>query len=101
MQDIFNLLPNTNTADLAKAFAVQTNDMMVVVYLSALIRSVIALHNLVNNRSAPLRGAQRFTISALQTAHARLGSPLPNSSRRARTHQPFVARAGWRIELGK
>jgi len=50
MQDIFNLLPNTNTADLAKAFAVQTNDMMVVVYLSALIRSVIALHNLVNNR---------------------------------------------------
>ena len=54
MQDIFNLLPNTNTADLAKSFAVQTNDMMVVVYLSALIRSVIALHNLVNNRSAPL-----------------------------------------------
>ena len=50
MQDIFNLLPNTNTADLAKAFAVQTNDMMVVVYLSSLIRSVIALHNLVNNR---------------------------------------------------
>ena len=50
MQDIFNLLPNTNTADLAKAFAVQTNDMMVVVYLSALIRSVIALHNLINNK---------------------------------------------------
>ena len=53
LQDIFNLLPNTSTAALAKAFAVQTNDMMVVVYLSALIRSVIALHNLVNNRSAP------------------------------------------------
>ena len=58
MQDIFNLLPNTNTADLAKAFAVQTNDMMVVVYLSALIRSVIALHNLVNNRCATYRTGQ-------------------------------------------
>jgi hypothetical protein len=58
MQDIFNLLPNTNTADLAKAFAVQTNDMMVVVYLSALIRSVIALHNLVNNRYATYRTGQ-------------------------------------------
>ena len=58
MQDIFNLLPNTNTADLAKAFAVQTNDMMVVVYPSALIRSVIALHNLVNNRYATYRTGQ-------------------------------------------
>ena len=61
MQDIFNLLPNTNTADLAKAFAVQTNDMMVVVYLSALIRSVIALHNLVNNRYATYRTGQDRT----------------------------------------
>ena len=50
MQDIFNLLPNTNTADLPQAFAVTTNDMMVVVYLSSLIRAVIALHNLVNNK---------------------------------------------------
>ena len=50
MQDIFNLLPNTNTVDLPQAFAVTTNDMMVVVYLSSLIRAVIALHNLVNNK---------------------------------------------------
>ncbi|KAL2347674.1 hypothetical protein Fmac_001674 [Flemingia macrophylla] len=48
--DVFNLLPNLNVADLIKAFAVKTNDMMLVIYLSSLIRSVIALHNLINNK---------------------------------------------------
>ncbi|KAL2321911.1 hypothetical protein Fmac_026290 [Flemingia macrophylla] len=47
---MFNLLPNLNVADLIKAFAVKTNDMMLVIYLSSLIRSVIALHNLINNK---------------------------------------------------
>ncbi|MFQ6648327.1 hypothetical protein Gotur_021169 [Gossypium turneri] len=50
LQDVFNLLPNLNVNDLIKAFAVQTNDMMLVIYLSSLIRSVIALHNLINNK---------------------------------------------------
>ncbi|KAL2330421.1 hypothetical protein Fmac_018002 [Flemingia macrophylla] len=49
-KDVFNLLPNLNVADLIKAFAVKTNDMMLVIYLSSLIRSVIALHNLINNK---------------------------------------------------
>ncbi|RYR46222.1 hypothetical protein Ahy_A07g031978 isoform A [Arachis hypogaea] len=50
LQDVFNLLPNLNVNDLIKAFAVKTNDMMLVIYLSSLIRSVIALHNLINNK---------------------------------------------------
>ncbi|GJS57121.1 26S proteasome non-ATPase regulatory subunit 7 homolog A [Tanacetum coccineum] len=79
-RDIFNLLPNLNVAELVKAFAgiylteadrllemrtlafelviyllpvnfaVKTNDQMLVIYLSSLIRSVIALHNLINNK---------------------------------------------------
>ncbi|KAK6135820.1 hypothetical protein DH2020_030428 [Rehmannia glutinosa] len=48
--DVFNLLPNLNVSELVKAFAVKTNDMMLVIYLSSLIRSVIALHNLINNK---------------------------------------------------
>ncbi|XP_022747448.1 26S proteasome non-ATPase regulatory subunit 7 homolog A-like isoform X2 [Durio zibethinus] len=48
--DVFNLLPNLNVNELIKAFAVKTNDMMLVIYLSSLIRSVIALHNLINNK---------------------------------------------------
>merc|ERR1712088_91927 len=39
LQDIFNLLPNVNT-----------NDQMLVLYTSSLIRSIIALHNLINNK---------------------------------------------------
>lgn len=50
LQDIFNLLPNLNVAELSRSFAVESNDMMMVVYLASLIRSVIALHNLMLNR---------------------------------------------------
>ncbi|XP_038707776.1 26S proteasome non-ATPase regulatory subunit 7 homolog A-like isoform X1 [Tripterygium wilfordii] len=50
LQDVFNLLPNLNVAELVKAFSVKTNDMMLVTYLSSVIRSVIALHNLINNK---------------------------------------------------
>ncbi|KAH9624871.1 hypothetical protein KSS87_002569 [Heliosperma pusillum] len=50
LQDVFNLLPNLSVPELIKAFAVKTNDMMLVIYLSSLIRSVIALHNLINNK---------------------------------------------------
>ncbi|KAG2242229.1 hypothetical protein Bca52824_095930 [Brassica carinata] len=42
LQDVFNLLPNLNVNELVKAFSVKTNDMMLVIYLSSLIRSVIA-----------------------------------------------------------
>jgi len=50
LQTIMNLLPNLNTEDLVRSFIVKTNDMQMAVYLSSLIRSVIALHDLVNNR---------------------------------------------------
>lgn len=50
LQTILNLLPNLNTEDLVRAFIVKTNDMQMAIYLGALIRSVIALHDLVNNR---------------------------------------------------
>lgn len=50
LQTIMNLLPNLNTEDLVRSFIVKTNDMQMAIYLSALIRSVVALHDLVNNR---------------------------------------------------
>ena len=49
-QDIFNLLPNLNVGELSKSFSTKTNDMMLVIYLSSLIRSIIALHNLIDNK---------------------------------------------------
>jgi len=50
MQGILNLLPNLNVEELVRAMLVKTNDLHMVIYLSSLIRSVIALHDLVNNK---------------------------------------------------
>ncbi|KAI8805890.1 maintenance of mitochondrial structure and function-domain-containing protein [Cladochytrium replicatum] len=50
LQDIFNLLPNLRGTETTKAFSVKTNDEMLMIYLSSMIRSVIALHNLIRNK---------------------------------------------------
>ncbi|XP_046550530.1 26S proteasome non-ATPase regulatory subunit 7-like [Haliotis rubra] len=50
LQDIFNLLPDVNLQEFVKSMYVKTNDQMLVVYLASLIRSIIALHNLINNK---------------------------------------------------
>ena len=50
LQDVFNLLPNLNQERMVKAFNVQTNDNMAVIYLASMIRSIITLHNLINNK---------------------------------------------------
>ena len=50
MQGILNLLPNLNVDEMIRALLVKTNDMHMVIYLSSLIRSVVALHDLVNNK---------------------------------------------------
>eukprot|EP00455_Lapot_gusevi_P000527 TRINITY_DN1023_c0_g1_i1.p1 TRINITY_DN1023_c0_g1~~TRINITY_DN1023_c0_g1_i1.p1 ORF type:complete len:371 (-),score=144.56 TRINITY_DN1023_c0_g1_i1:200-1246(-) len=50
MQDIFNLIPNLRVEELVRSFAIKTNDHMLTIYLSSLIRSIISLHNLINNK---------------------------------------------------
>jgi len=52
LQDVFNLLPNLGIAEFTQSFAVKTNDQLLVVYLASLIRSVIALDNLISNKVA-------------------------------------------------
>jgi len=50
LQDIFNLLPDVTHPEFVKSMYVKTNDQMLVVYVTALTRSIIALHNLINNK---------------------------------------------------
>ena len=50
LQDIFNLLPNLNLEEFTRAFAVKTNDQMLIIYVTSIVRSVIALHNLIGNK---------------------------------------------------
>jgi 26S proteasome regulatory subunit N8 len=44
------LLPNLKVEETVKAFSVKTNDYMHMMYVSSLIRAIISLHELVNNR---------------------------------------------------
>jgi 26S proteasome regulatory subunit N8 len=50
LQEIFNLLPDQDSEELIRAFAMETNDMMLALYLGSMLRSTVALHNLINNK---------------------------------------------------
>jgi 26S proteasome regulatory subunit N8 len=50
LQNIMNLLPNLNVEELIKSMLVKTNDIHLVTYLSALVRSILALHDLFTNK---------------------------------------------------
>lgn len=67
LQDVFNLLPNlatpkttshvngvdkmqTENSDLARSMSVKTNDQLMTIYLSSLIRAITAFHDLIDNK---------------------------------------------------
>ena len=50
LQDIFNLLPDVTGIEFNQAMQQISNDQMLIVYLSSMIKSVIALHNLIDNK---------------------------------------------------
>jgi 26S proteasome regulatory subunit N8 len=50
IQDIFNRLPDTDSEEMIRAFAVGTNDMSLALYVGNLLRTTIALHNLINTK---------------------------------------------------
>lgn len=50
IQNIFNLSPNLSRREFVTAMTRNTNDNLLSVYMSSLIRSIIALHELINNK---------------------------------------------------
>lgn len=66
LQDVFNLLPNMaapsttprangteaqpHNSDLARAMSIKTNDQLMAIYLSSLIRAITAFHDLIDNK---------------------------------------------------
>jgi len=45
-----NLLPNMNSDELMRGLSAKNNDMLFVLYICSLSRSIISLHNLINNK---------------------------------------------------
>ncbi|KAJ9622367.1 proteasome regulatory particle subunit [Taxawa tesnikishii (nom. ined.)] len=67
LQDVFNLLPNLSTpkassatangatpvaenSELARAMSIKTNDQLMAIYLSSLVRAITAFHDLIENK---------------------------------------------------
>ena len=70
LQDVFNLLPNLSTprqpadghdagdgaeagdgdSELARALSIKTNDQLLAIYISSLIRAITAFHDLIDNK---------------------------------------------------
>ena len=67
LQDVLNLLPNVRVEEMAKSITTKTNDMMLPLYVSSIVRSVLALHNLVNNK---IENRERDANSGNATAAA-------------------------------
>merc|ERR1712002_838958 len=67
LQDIFNLVPDLTCESFVKSMNVNTNDQMLIMYAGSLIRSIIALHNLINNKIAN-KEAEKKETSTKKTA---------------------------------
>ncbi|KAJ6624050.1 maintenance of mitochondrial structure and function-domain-containing protein [Mycena sp. CBHHK59/15] len=65
LQDTFNLLPDLGDRMVQENFAASTNNALLVVYLSSLLRAVIALHMLVDNKMAITAGSTHSGIENL------------------------------------
>lgn len=50
IQEVINLLPDVTSPHFVEAHNVQTNDQLMCVYMGSLVRTVIALHNLIDNK---------------------------------------------------
>lgn len=50
IQDILNLCPDLQSKEMTDSLAITNNDNMLVIYLSSLIRSILALDDLINNK---------------------------------------------------
>ena len=44
------MLPNLKLEETVRNFSIKNNDYMYVIYVSALIRSILSLHDLINNK---------------------------------------------------
>ncbi|CAB3408503.1 unnamed protein product [Caenorhabditis bovis] len=50
VQEVLNLLPDVTHPDYVVSQNIQTNDQLMCVYMGSLVRSVVALHNLIDNK---------------------------------------------------
>lgn len=50
IQEIFNALPNASSEEFCRSLVTKNNDQNFVLYISSIVRAIISLHNLINNK---------------------------------------------------
>ncbi|KAL1840518.1 hypothetical protein VTJ49DRAFT_339 [Mycothermus thermophilus] len=93
LQDVFNLLPNLSTpkhgsgpgkgdTELSYAMSVKTNDQLMAIYLSSLIRAITAFHDLIENKIQNRQQAEEKEAAKKEEAgkegEKKEGSPAAN-----------------------
>jgi 26S proteasome regulatory subunit N8 len=94
LQDVFNLLPNLSTpkpgaagnkdSELNYAMSVKTNDQLMAIYLSSLIRAITAFHDLIENKiqnrqqQEEKEAAKKEAESGGKDGEKKEGSPAAN-----------------------
>ncbi|KAI8322333.1 hypothetical protein GQ54DRAFT_297451 [Martensiomyces pterosporus] len=88
LQDIFNLLPNLTIPDDASVFTAQTNDEYSLIYVSAMARSIIALHDLINNKLENREAEAANEAKDNSAKDAALDAAPSNSDKKAASTEP-------------
>ncbi|KAK5658603.1 hypothetical protein OQA88_1996 [Cercophora sp. LCS_1] len=100
LQDVFNLLPNLSTpksgaasnkadTELSYAMSVKTNDQLMAIYLSSLIRAITAFHDLIENKiqnrqqQEEKEAAKKEGENGAKEGEKKEGSPAANGDKDA------------------
>lgn len=55
LQELLNILPKLDDETKLKAFQVKTNDNYFTIYVASIVRAVISIHDLINNKLSAKR----------------------------------------------
>ncbi|VDN30710.1 unnamed protein product [Dibothriocephalus latus] len=91
LQDIFNLLPDLRLHDTVRALNMTSNDQMLVVYVACIMRAILALHDLINNKLANRESERSEDLSSDKSKKAaapagdQAGKPVADTSEKPPT----------------
>lgn len=97
LQDIFNLLPDLRLHDMVRAVHVNTNDQMLVVYVAAIMRTILALHDLISNKLANRESERNEEGGGTGSADAKKSSAAGDQTKRPQSGKPDEATDGGKL----
>uniref|UniRef100_A0A1I8GVE4 MPN domain-containing protein n=2 Tax=Macrostomum lignano TaxID=282301 RepID=A0A1I8GVE4_9PLAT len=79
LQDTVNLLPDISLPEFVRALYMQTNDQALVIYLSSMLRSILALDDLIDNKLQN-RETEKEETDQLQAARAKAAAAAASAA---------------------